>query len=80
MDMQNLGRILLFLGIGLALLGGLFLLLSRLPFFNQLGSLPGDIRVEGANFTCLVPIVSMIILSIVGTIVLNVIIRLINRP
>jgi hypothetical protein len=80
MDFQNLGRILLFIGIGIALVGGALLLAGRLPFLQRLGSLPGDIRIEGSGFTCLVPIVSSILISIIATIVINIIIRLINRP
>ena len=77
MDMQSLGRVLLVIGVGIALLGGVFLLLGR--FFN-LGSLPGDIRIEGQGFTCVVPIASMILISIFLTIVLNIVIRILNRP
>jgi hypothetical protein len=80
MDMQNIGRILLLIGIGIAVLGGVFMLLGRLPIFSQLGRLTGDIRIEGQGFSCFVPIVSMILLSIILTIIINVIIRLINRP
>ena len=80
MDMQNIGRILLIIGIGIALVGGLLLALGRLPIFSQLGKLPGDIRIEGQGFSCFVPIVSMILLSVLLTIVVNIIIRLINRP
>ncbi|HLV37803.1 MAG TPA: DUF2905 domain-containing protein [Spirillospora sp.] len=77
MDIQTIGRILLATGVVIALLGGVLLLAGR---FLNLGSLPGDIRIEGENFTCLVPIASMILLSIVLTIILNIIVRLINHP
>lgn len=80
MDLQTIGRALLIVGIVLALLGGLLLVLGRLPLFASLGSLPGDIRVQGRGFSCFVPIVSMILLSVILTVVLNIIIRLINRP
>lgn len=80
MDLQSIGRALLVIGLILAVLGGLILLLARLPFLSNLGSLPGDIRVEGQGFSCFVPIVSMIILSVVLSIILNIIIRFINRP
>lgn len=80
MSLDTLGRIILVIGLGLVFLGIMLMILSRLPFFNQLGSLPGDIRIQGQNFSCLVPIASMILLSIVLTIVLNIIIRIINRP
>lgn len=80
MDIQALGKVLLIVGIGFALVGGLLMLLGRLPLFSQLGNVPGDIRITGQGFSCIIPIVSMILLSIVLTIIVNVIIRLINRP
>jgi hypothetical protein len=80
MDIQTVGKVLLIVGIGLALLGALLMLLARLPLFNQLGNLPGDIQIEGQGFSCFVPVVSMILLSIVLTIMVNLVIRLINRP
>ncbi|MGQ9887055.1 MAG: DUF2905 domain-containing protein [Aggregatilineales bacterium] len=77
MDYQALGRILLFIGVLLAVAGGLLMLFgSRLP---QWGSLPGDIRIEGQGFSCIIPIASMILLSVVLTIILNIIIRILNR-
>ena len=79
MDLETIGRFLLFGGAGIAILGGLLLLASRVPGLNQLFNLPGDIHISGDNFTCVVPIVSMIILSVLLTLVANIIIRLINR-
>ncbi len=79
MDLAGIGRILLIVGIGLALLGGLLLLISRVPFLNNLGHLPGDIRIQGERFSCFVPLVSMLLISILLTIALNILIRLINR-
>jgi len=80
MDFQNLGRILLLVGGAIVVIGGLFLLIGRVPFFNRLGNLPGDIRIETGNVTCLVPIVSTLLISVVLTIVVNIILRIINRP
>ena len=80
MDINAVGRVVLIIGIVVAILGGLLMLAARLPFFNNLGSLPGDIRIEGQGFSCFIPIVSMILVSVVLTIVLNIIVRLINRP
>lgn len=80
MDLQTVGRFLLIIGIVLALLGGLLMLLGRLPLFSSFGSLPGDIRIQGREFSCFIPIVSLILLSVIITILLNIIIRLINRP
>lgn len=75
--MTELGRIMLVVGLGLALLGGAILLAAR--FFPWLGNLPGDIRIEGENGRVLIPITTMILISIVGTIVLNVLIRFFRR-
>ncbi|UCH59852.1 MAG: DUF2905 domain-containing protein [Anaerolineales bacterium] len=75
--MIPLARILMILGVVLLLAGGFLYLASRLQI--PLGRLPGDIRIEGENFTCLFPLASMILLSVLLTILLNVIVRLLNR-
>jgi hypothetical protein len=75
-EIGNLGKILIAAGIGLALIGALIWLLSR---FNLLGGLPGDIRIERPEFTCLIPLAGSIILSIVLTILLNIILRIVNK-
>jgi hypothetical protein len=76
MNFADLGKWLIIAGLGLALLGGLMWLLGRIPFF---GNLPGDIRLQTQNFSCFVPIVSMIILSILATIILYIVIRFMNK-
>ncbi len=80
MDLQLIGRGVLIVGIILTILGGLLMLIARIPLFGNLGNLPGDIRIEGQGFSCMIPIVSMILISVVLTIVLNIVVRLINRP
>ena len=42
-------------------------------FFRWFGRLPGDIRVEKKNFSFYFPVVTMIIISVVATILFNVI-------
>ena len=78
-NLESVGRLLLFIGIGMAILGGVLILASRLPFFNQLGNLPGDINIQIGNVSCLFPIVTMILLSIALTVIANVVIRFLNR-
>ena len=80
MDLQSIGKIVLVVGVVIAVLGGLLMLAAQIPFLNNLGDLPGSIRVEGQGFSCFVPVVGMILLSILLTVVLNIIVRLINRP
>lgn len=79
MDLDSAGRLLLVIGAGVMVFGGLLMLFSRLPIVNQLFNLPGDIRIESANVSCFFPIVSMILISILLTIVINVVIRFLNR-
>ena len=76
MNFDDLGKWLMLAGVALVLLGGLMWLLGRIPFF---GNLPGDIRIQTQNVSCFIPIVSMIILSVVATIILNIIIRIVNK-
>lgn len=75
--MADLGRILIVIGILLLVVGGLFVLLPRLGL--PLGRLPGDLRFEMGQFTCLVPIATTILLSIILTIGLNLLARFFNR-
>jgi hypothetical protein len=80
MDLQTIGQLLLIGGIVVAVLGGALMLLGQVPFLKSFGSLPGDIRIEGSGFSCFIPIASMILISILLTVIVNIIIRLINRP
>lgn len=72
-----IGRLLILLGIGLVIVGGLVYLFAR--WGVNLFRLPDDIRIQTENVTCLIPLASSIILSIVLTLLLNVIIRFMNR-
>ena len=68
--MDPLGRLLIVGGIVLAIVGAIIVFAPNLPF---LGKLPGDIRIENENVRVFVPLGTMILLSIIATIVLNVI-------
>ena len=65
------------LGIALFLTGGLIFFFSRLGI--NLFQLPGDIQLQSGNVTCLIPLVSSILLSIVLTVILNLVMRLMNK-
>lgn len=69
---ESAGKIFLVLGALLALLGGLMILGGKL---FGLGRLPGDIFFQKGNFSFYFPLVTCIILSILLTIVLNLIRR-----
>ena len=75
--MFNLARFLLISGVILIIASGVAYLLGRINL--PLGHLPGDIRIQTENMTCIIPLVSMIVISVVLTIILNVVIRLMNK-
>jgi hypothetical protein len=64
-------------GILLVVAGGIIYLISRTGI--PLGRLPGDIRIVRENFTCVFPLTSMILISILLTLILNIVIRLLGR-
>ena len=72
--MENIARLLIIGGIILILLGGGIYLAAKLgiPF----GRLPGDIRIEGKNGSFYFPVVTSLLLSIILTLVLNLIAKL----
>ena len=75
--MENIARWLVIGGIILIIIGGGVLLASRLGI--PLGRLPGDIRLERGSGLFYFPIVTSCLLSILLTVVLNIIIRFFNR-
>jgi len=81
MELETLGKVLLVAGAVAFALGGALVLLSRVAGLGglRLFDLPGDLRFQTGNLTCILPIVSFIILSIAATIIVNLIIRILNR-
>jgi hypothetical protein len=73
MDAGTLGRGLVYLGLGIVAVGGLVLLLGR---GLDLGNLPGDFVYRGKNVRIYAPIGTMIVLSILLTLLLNLVFRL----
>jgi hypothetical protein len=70
--MNEIGRLLLFVGLILVVVGAVLIFADRIPF---LGRLPGDILIKRKNFTVYFPLATMILLSILITVILNVILR-----
>jgi len=73
MDAQDLGRGLLYLGLLLVLVGGIVLIGHR---FLDFGHLPGDIRYESENVRVYVPLGTMVVVSVVLTLLINLLLRL----
>lgn len=66
--MSDIGKILMVIGLGIAMLGGLIWLSGRLNL--PLGRLPGDIRIERDNFKFYFPLATCMLLSAVLTLVM----------
>ena len=75
--MENIARTLMLGGIALFLIGGGIYLAAK--FGIPLGRLPGDIRIEGANVGFYFPITSSILVSVILTLVVNIISRFLNK-
>ncbi|MCC6458455.1 MAG: DUF2905 domain-containing protein [Caldilineaceae bacterium] len=71
--MADLGRLLMITGGGLLLLGLILMLAGRIP---GLGQLPGDISIERGNFRVYAPLGTMVVLSVILTIVINIVARM----
>jgi hypothetical protein len=73
--MNGIGRLLIIAGIGLIVIGGILILLGRIPGLS-VGKLPGDLSWENGDVRFFAPIGMMLLISIILTILLNVIFRL----
>ncbi len=70
---MSAGKLLVTVGVVLIAIG---LILEFTPgLFSWFGRLPGDIRMEGENMSFFFPVTSMLIISVVLTIIVNVFFR-----
>jgi Protein of unknown function (DUF2905) len=76
-EWTSLARWMIVLGLALAGLGGVVWLIGRAGL--PLGHLPGDLRFQSGPITCFVPLASMIVISLVLTVVVNLIARWLAR-
>ena len=75
--LPSLTRIFLIIGVIFLVLAGLLYLASRINI--PLGKLPGDFVFQGKNITCILPLVTSIILSIAFSVILTLISRFMGR-
>jgi di/tricarboxylate transporter len=66
---RTAGLVLVLIGLGIVVVG----LLAWSGALSWFGRLPGDIRVEGERSRVYVPLVSMLVVSVVLTVIVNVI-------
>ena len=77
MNMESIARYLMLGGIFLFLVGGGVYFDAK--FGIPLGRLPGDIRIEGENGSFYFPVTSSILISVVLSILLNIISRFLKK-
>ena len=75
--MTDFGRLLIIIGLVIAFVGVIIMIATR--FFPWLGNLPGDIRLESDNSKIYIPLATMILISVLATILLNIVIRIFRR-
>jgi len=75
-NFSGIGKILIFAGIGIAVIGLIIFLGAKIPFF---GRLPGDINIRRENFSFHFPISTSILVSIVLTSILNIVLFLVFK-
>ena len=68
-ELNPLGKILIFFGVILILIGGAILLAGKVPW---IGRLPGDIFIQKKNFTFYFPLATSIIISIILTLIFSI--------
>ena len=68
-----MAKLLIIAGLGIALVGALMLFFPGI--FSWFGKLPGDVRVEKGSTLFSFPITTMILISVVLTILLNLFFR-----
>jgi uncharacterized membrane protein len=72
MAVEPLGRMILYIGIILVLIGGFFILMGKVPW---IGRLPGDIVYRREGLTIFIPITTMTLISLILTLLMNIVWR-----
>jgi hypothetical protein len=65
---DSLGKLLILFGVVLAAVGGLLLLVGKVPF---LGRLPGDIVIRRENWSFYFPLTTSIVISVLLTLIFS---------
>jgi hypothetical protein len=65
--MEPMGRVLIVIGLLIAVGGLVMVFGSRIPI---LGHLPGDITIKGENVTIFIPLGTMLVVSVLASLVL----------
>jgi hypothetical protein len=76
MPLENVGRVLIVVGLVVVALGLLFVIGSRVPF---LGRLPGDLHWERDGVTIYAPLASGLLVSVVLSVLVTLALRVTGR-
>jgi ABC-type tungstate transport system substrate-binding protein len=81
MPIDTIGRWLIGVGLVVAAVGVILLVAGNIPFLRRLGQLPGDINYESPDkrVRIWIPIVSSLLVSLVLTLILNLIAWLMGK-
>lgn len=74
--MEVMGKVLLICGAAVFVIGLLLIFAQHIPFF---GKLPGDIYIKKDNFSFYFPVITFLIISVILTILINLIIYFIRK-
>ena len=74
--MEGIGKILIIAGAVIIVLGLVLVFNNHIPF---LGKLPGDIIIKRENFSFYFPLVTFILISIVITVIINIVLHFIGK-
>ncbi len=75
-NLETLGRWVLIVGLSIAVVGAGIWMIARMTGWEKF---PGTIKWQSGNLTCIVPLLGSIILSVLLTLILNLLARLFNR-
>jgi len=73
---EQFGRLMIIVGGVLIVSGLIFIAINRLI---NIKDFPGTIKIESGNFSLFIPVLACILISILLTIAINIILRIINR-
>ena len=74
--MKSIALVLMIIGALLLAGGAILLFLDKIPWF---GNLPGDIHYRGKNFSFDFPLMTCVLISIILTIIINLIMRFLGK-
>ena len=66
---EQIGKLLVGVGLSVTLMGGILILASKIPWL-RLGRLPGDVNIQRDGFSLFFPITTMLLLSAVLSLVM----------